>query len=231
MSDLYCTTRGELVRQFGEIARTGADCLLRAEPPQDTASEFARSVVDGLESAERSVDCRYLYDARGSGLYEEITRQPEYYPTRTEAAILRQHASDIRRQAGPVKLLELGSGSSIKTDRLLDVWVAANGSRTTYIPVDVSSSALVGATERIRQRLPSVQVIGIHGTYDDGLALLGAVGPVMGMFLGSTLGNFGAGAAQALLDTVAGHLPAGAWFLLGVDLVKDRGVLEGSTAS
>jgi L-histidine N-alpha-methyltransferase len=218
---------GTLLEEFRKATSSARNSLLDTLPQADVKMDFAHSVVDGLSNQERSLDCRYLYDARGSALYEQITQQQEYYLTRTESAILHDHADEIRRLSGPCTLLELGSGSSLKTDRLLAAWLAANGSeRVTYVPVDVSASALFQASVRIQQRLTGVRIIGVHGTYDEGLALLRETTPVIGMLLGSTIGNFGRHEAQTFFENVATHLAPGDQFLLGVDLAKEVDLLE-----
>jgi L-histidine N-alpha-methyltransferase len=215
-----------LIPRFKESKRKGIHDILDVKPEGKT-NAFAHSVVAGLAHPNPTLDCQYLYDERGSRLFEEITRQPEYYLTRTEAAILDRHAEDIQKRVDTSNLLELGSGSSVKTDRLLDVWVSGNGSgQTTYIPVDVSESALSEAAERIRSRFPTVQVIGINGAYENGLALLAETQPVMGIFLGSSIGNFTEEDEESFLRVMSKKLRPNGRFLLGVDLVKDAAVLE-----
>lgn len=220
-----CLRPGELRDSFAAAVRRGGHTLLRAQGDRDVRSDFARSVVAGLSAQPRSLDCRFLYDARGSHLYEQITATPEYYPTRTEASILRAHAQGLRRRVGPLPLVELGSGSSVKTDLLLRAWSEA-GPDVVYAPVDVSRSALRGASERIGQASPAVTFVGVHGTYQHGLQVLEQAGPALGIFLGSTLGNFGRDDTEAFLRAVAEALAGGGRFLLGVDLVKDSAVLE-----
>ena len=216
----------ELIPRFKESERKRNHDILNVKTDAN-ANTFAHSVVAGLDRDNPSLDCRYLYDERGSRLFEEITRQPEYYLTRTEASILDRHAQDIRKQAATATLLELGSGSSVKTDLLLDAWVSQNGSRRmTYIPVDVSTSALSDAAERIRSRFPSVKVIGINGEYEHGLSLLPEIHPVMGLFLGSSIGNFNEQDEESFFRVLSRKLRPNGKFLLGVDLVKDRAVLE-----
>ncbi len=187
--------------------------------------EFARAAAVGLTDTPRWLPCQYLYDARGSGLFEEITRQPEYYPTRTEAAILERHAGEIRAATGPVSLLELGSGSSVKTSHLLSAYAEADGT-VDYIPVDVSPSALDLARQRIMREHPTVRVSGIVGRYEESFTSFREHSPLMVLFLGSTIGNFNHGESQAFWRRVSDALTPGDYFLLGVDLVKEKGVLE-----
>lgn len=184
--------------------------------------EFADSVARGLAQRPARLECRFLYDAYGSELYELITEQPEYYPTRTEAAILADCARRLREIAGPVTLLELGSGSSLKTDHLLRAW---NG-QARYIPVDVSESALLLASKDIRRYHPDVQIIGLNGTYEDVFPFFAEFSPLMLVFLGGTIGNLSEDEAATFFRRVVDNLNEGDYFLLGVDLVKDQGLLE-----
>jgi L-histidine N-alpha-methyltransferase len=191
----------------------------------DAVLEFARAALRGLSDTPRWLPCQYLYDARGSELFEAISRQPEYYPTRTEAGILERHARDIRDLTGPVTLIELGSGSSIKTSLLLSAYAAA-GDGVRYVPVDVSKSALEGARQRIEREHPTVELDSITGRYEEAFPLLHRYSPAMVLFLGSTIGNFNNGESLAFWRRVARDLAPGDYFLLGVDLVKDPEVLN-----
>jgi L-histidine N-alpha-methyltransferase len=187
--------------------------------------DFAEAVALGLSDTPRWLPSRFLYDARGSALFEQICELPEYYPTRTETAILRDLAPRLRALTGPVTLVELGSGSSVKTDHLLAAY-ARNGDRVRYVPVDVSASILRVAAERIEETFPSVNVASVHGDYEHAFPLLAAYAPTMLLFLGSTIGNFNHAESVAFWRRVAAAIPAGSWVLLGVDLVKDPAVLE-----
>lgn len=187
--------------------------------------EFAEAVALGLSDTPRWIPSRFLYDARGSELFEAITELPEYYLTRTESAILRREAARLRELTGPVTLVELGSGSSVKTDHLLAAYTA-DGSPVQYVPVDVSAAILRIAAERIEETFPSVNVEGVHGEYERAFPLLSAYAPAMLLFLGSTIGNFNHAESLAFWRRVANAVPAGSWVLLGADLVKDPAVLE-----
>jgi len=200
--------------------------IIPAPHPTGSAQlDFARSVAAGLDRRPRILESRFLYDARGSELYEEITRQPEYYPTRTEASILALRAATIARTTGPAILVEFGSGSSAKTGFLLSAYQDLT-SRVTYLPVDISRSALQSAATDIGSGYPEVQTIGIHGTYEAVLPLLEDLSPVMVVFLGSTVGNFDDAGADLFFRTLSGSLRSGDFFLLGVDLVKEPEILE-----
>ena len=196
-----------------------------AAPDAGEVLQFAHAAAVGLTDTPRWLPCQYLYDARGSALFEEITRQPEYYPTRSEARILERHAADIRDATGPVTLIELGSGSSVKTSYLLSAYAEANG-EVTYVPVDVSASALEQARERIGRLHPSVRVGGIVGRYEDAFPQFQRHSPAMVAFLGSTIGNFNNGESLAFWRRLERELAPGDYFLLGADLVKDKAVLE-----
>ncbi len=214
-----------LADDFQALLAGDRNLVLHAAEAVDSSLDFARSVAAGLARRPRSLECRFLYDARGSSLYERITEQPEYYPTRTEAAILARCAPRLRKLTGPVSLLEFGSGSSAKTDHLLAAWLNADPA-VRYIPVDVSESALKQASRTIAERRPQARIIGIHGTYQEVFPLLPEVSPVLVIFLGSTLGNFEEREATHFLRRLAAALGPEDRFLLGVDLVKEPAVLE-----
>jgi L-histidine N-alpha-methyltransferase len=194
-------------------------------PARGAVLEFAEAVALGLSDTPRWIPSRFLYDARGSQLFEAICDLPEYYLTRTEAGILRREARRFRELTGPVTLVELGSGSSVKTDHLLRAY-AESGAAVQYVPVDVSASILRIAAERIEETFPSVNVDGVHGEYERAFPLLDGYAPVMLLFLGSTIGNFNHAESLAFWRRVARAMPAGSWVLLGADLVKEPRVLE-----
>jgi len=191
----------------------------------DPSREFAVAVAEGLTSDPPWVPCRYLYDARGSELFESICEQPEYYLTRTEASILARRAGEIRKATGPVTLIELGSGTSVKTDYLLSAYANA-GTPVDYHPVDVSEAALRIAADTIQRRHPTVRVSGIVSTYEQAFPLFREHSPSMVVFLGSTLGNFDDEDSRGFWSAVQENLEPCDFFLLGVDLHKDRETLE-----
>lgn len=214
LQDSFCRN----MRQTGSI-------LLQTGRQEDKIREFARSVAAGLAARPRKLDCRFLYDTPGSALFEDICRQPEYYQTRTEAAILARHAAEIRAATGPVLLFELGAGCASKTGCLVRAY-HDDTLPLIYAPVDVSESALRRADSNIRSRWPAVQVIGIHGTYEDAFPLFRRTARAMVVFLGSTIGNLDDEEADGFWQTISTHLKTGDYFLLGVDLVKDQNMLE-----
>jgi L-histidine Nalpha-methyltransferase len=187
--------------------------------------DFAASVARSLNDSPPWLHCRFLYDRRGSELFQAICEQPEYYLTRTEASILRANANDIASVTGPVTLIELGSGDSAKTDYLLSAYAGA-GKPILYVPIDISIAALDAARREIVRRHPTVTVTAIAGTYDEAFPLIRRFSPSMVIFLGSTIGNFNQLEADAFWTTVAAALEPGDHFLLGVDLVKDGAILN-----
>jgi len=191
----------------------------------DPVVEFAQEVEAGLSERPMSLPCRFLYDQRGSELFEEICKLPEYYLTRTEASILEENSSKIRELTGHVSLIELGSGTSVKTDHLLTAY--GNGdTKVRYIPVDVSESAIQVAAKSIEAKHPNVDVDGIVGTYESAFPLFRQYSPSMVVFLGSTIGNFRKVGSEQFWGQIEGSLDSEDFFLLGADLVKDPDVLE-----
>jgi dimethylhistidine N-methyltransferase len=196
------------------------------EPDTATAEAVAAAAREGLLGRRKHLPPWLLYDERGSALFDEITRLPEYYPTRTERAILERDAPEIVAAAGPpLEVVELGSGSAAKTDLLLGELVA-HQRHVTYVPVDVSPAALDAAAARLA-RLPRVTVRPLVARYPEELGRLGAPNGArrLVLFLGSNIGNYDPGAARALLAGVGRSLRAGDALLLGADLRKARGVL------
>jgi iron(II)-dependent oxidoreductase len=191
----------------------------------DSSEGFAQSVVRGLSDHPRWLHCRYLYDAAGSEIFERICEQPEYYQTRTEAALLGEHAAELRRLVPAATVVELGSGSSVKTRQLLRAWTAG-GDAARYVPVDVSRTMLAASCAALAAEHPSLAVHGIAASYERAFPLLRAHSPLVLLFLGSTIGNLNPPEMAAFLDRVSAALTAGDHLLLGVDLVKDVRTLE-----
>ncbi len=174
----------------------------------------------GLTATPKTLPSKYFYDARGSDLFEQITRLPEYYPTRTEEAILTRYADQIAAAAGrPDTLVELGSGSSTKTRLLLDA-LAAAGRLRRYVPVDVSSSALEGALDTLAVDYPALELHGVVADFEAHLDRLPSTGGRLIAFLGSTIGNLDPAERSRFLRGLRSGLGAGDAFLLGADLVK-----------
>ena len=188
---------------------------------EDLADALQRDVRRGLSAEPKELPPKYFYDDRGSQLFDEITRLPEYYPTRCERAILVERAREIATGSGADTLVELGSGTSEKTRLLLDA-----GDFERYIPFDVSESTLRAAGESLERDHPGLEVHGVVGDFDHHLGLIPHVGRRLVIFLGGTIGNFGPAERKRFLADVAGDLEPGDAFLLGTDLVKDVSRLE-----
>jgi dimethylhistidine N-methyltransferase len=185
---------------------------------------FAEAVIDGLSQRQKVIPARFFYDRRGSELFEAITRLPEYYPTRTETALLRDHAPDIARLAGTARtVVEFGSGSSAKTPLVL------NAVRPeAYLPVDISGDFLREAAVALAEQHPEIQVTPVTAdfTHELDLASMNVRGPLLGFFPGSTIGNFGPGAAIDLLRNFAATLGADARLVIGIDTRKNPRLIE-----
>jgi len=191
----------------------------------DWRSALADDVRAGLTAKPKRLPPKYFYDARGSELFEDITRLPEYYLTRAETAILIDVADVIVRNIRPVELVELGSGSSRKTRLLLEA-MHRHRSGGRYAPLDVSEDALAGAADALGADYDWLQFDGFVGDFTCDLGRLPRRGPRLVAFLGSTIGNFTPAERATLLAGLRAGLADGDRFLLGVDLVKDRATLE-----
>jgi iron(II)-dependent oxidoreductase len=217
MSPIIRTQRPWLAQDHGAF-------VVHADPVREAPLAFALSVAAGLDDQPRWLDARYLYDDAGSLLFEQITRQPEYYQTRTEDRLLARHARAIREAVGDVTLVELGAGSASKTRRLLDAWTERGPSR--YVPIDVSAAPLHEACAELSRRYPSLRVEAIASCYERALPVLRQVSPMVVAFLGSSLGNLGRYEQDDFLGLVAAHLAPGDFFLVGLDFAKDAATLE-----
>ncbi|UFS69782.1 L-histidine N(alpha)-methyltransferase [Geomonas sp. RF6] len=220
-----------LRRKFRKAALGSGVTILRGLSHSDPVLDFARAAAAGLKAPPYRLESRFLYDAQGSALFDLITQQPEYYLTRTESALLAAHSGGIRTRTGPVPLAELGSGSSVKTHHLLQAWLdsasaSGRGTPVRYIPIDVSESALTSACQSIFASHPAVRVIGVNSEYHRAFPLFHELSPLLVLFLGSSIGNFPEEETAPFLATLADALSPGDFFLLGVDLVKDRATLE-----
>lgn len=186
--------------------------------------EFAQAVITGLSQAQKTVPARFLYDQRGSQLFEAISKCPEYYPTGAEIDILRRRSGEIAQITSPgCTVVEFGSGSSVKTPLLLDQVDPA-----AYVPIDISEEFLHESAARIRQRYPDLRVLPVAGDFTQpiSLPLQARCNPALGFFPGSTIGNFTPAAAARLLAGVASSLGADAYLVIGIDLRKDPQLLE-----
>ena len=190
----------------------------------DLARTLRTDVLTGLTADPKWLPPKWFYDARGSELFELITELPEYYPTRSERRILHDRAADIARHTRAGTLLELGSGYSTKTRLLLDALTAA-GTLTTYVPMDVSPSALDAAATRIVADFPGLRVHNIVGDLTRHLKYLPPGGDRLVAFLGGTIGNLVPAERAAFLADLRSVLTPGEHLLLGTDLVKSPRVI------
>jgi L-histidine N-alpha-methyltransferase len=184
------------------------------------ADALRRDVCDGLTRAPKSLPPKWFYDSVGSDLFDQITRLPEYYPTRAEAEILRARAADIAAASGADTLVELGSGTSEKTRILLDA-LRDGGSLRRFIPFDVDASVLESAGAAIGEEYPGIEIDAVCGDFEEHLGKIPHVGRRLVIFLGSTIGNLTTGPRAEFLAALADNLEPGDGLLLGTDLVKD----------
>jgi L-histidine N-alpha-methyltransferase len=189
-------------------------------------SPIADDVISGLSASPKRLPPRLFYDAAGSDLFEQITELPEYYLTRTERAILSQHASEMLKDAGEgLTLIELGAGTASKTRVIIEALLRQQMSATFY-PIDVSASALEIARDTLKSEFPALKVRPLVGDYSAGLSQLsGTPGRKLVLYIGSSIGNFEPDEAGALLKTIRKSLTTGDALLLGADMVKDEAVL------
>ena len=188
------------------------------------ANALRHDVRTGLSATPKWLPPKWFYDARGSELFEQITRLPEYYPTRAETAALRAAVPEIASLTKAHTVVELGAGSSEKTRLLLDA-LSGSGSLRAFVPQDVSTAALEATTEAIARDYPDLRVHGVVSDFTADLGRLPGESPRLVAFLGGTIGNFHPDERRAFLHSVAAVLEPGEWLLLGTDLVKDAGTL------
>ena len=192
-----------------------------AHPTADTG--LRADVLAGLAARPRAIPARWFYDHRGSELFEAITDLPEYYPTRTERALLSSSAGEIAALTGPGRaVVEFGSGSSAKTPLLL-----AAVAPSAYVPIDISGDFLRASAATLSDAFPGLPVHPLEGDFLRPLELPAAIGdaPRLGFFPGSTIGNMGAATAVDLLRSMAGTLGSRSLLLIGIDRIKDEAVL------
>ncbi len=191
-----------------------------------TSTAELEQLVDGLSAARKSISPKYFYDERGSRLFDDITRLPEYYLTNTELGIMRDNIAEIVTMVGKqASLIEFGSGSSLKTRILLEHL----SELAAYVPVDISSEHLHTSAEQIQDRFPHVDVLPVVADFTQAFALpKPMVMPIRNIiyFPGSTIGNFEHDAAMALLRVMHQEAGKGGALLIGVDLQKDPEIIE-----
>jgi len=192
--------------------------------PDHAERSLRRDALLGLTSTPRWLPPKWFYDARGSELFEEITRLPEYYQTRAESSILNARAGDIARRTGAHTLVELGSGSSEKTRLLLDA-LREGGTLRQYVPLDVSETALREAVAAIHGDYPGLAIHGVVADFTEHLDRIPGQTPRLVAFLGGTIGNFFPQERAGFLAALHRTLARGDWLLLGTDLVKSPEIL------
>lgn len=187
------------------------------------ADDFRAAVIAGLSQPERALPCRFLYDAKGSALFDAICELPEYYPTRTEMGILRDNAEAIADHMGAdTQLVELGSGSSTKVRILLDALELPH----SYVPIDISREHLTAAAQDIQDAYPDLRVEAICADFSQDIRLPPHLARRLGFYPGSTIGNFAPDEARTFLAQWNKRLGPGAAMLVGVDLRKDAAIVE-----
>lgn len=196
---------------------------IEAEAAERVDPAFRRDVLAGLSQPTKAIPARWFYDLRGSELFERITDLPEYYPTRTEIALLRRHAVDIAARVGRGRaVVEFGSGSSTKTPLLLAAIDPA-----AYVPIDISGDFLRASALQLGQTFPDLPIAPLEGDFTHTLSLPRAadLGPRLGFFPGSTIGNGSAASSVDLLRAMADTLGDDAMLLIGIDRRKSLSVL------
>lgn len=205
--------------------RTHAPGLVSHMGPADLEAQLRRDAKEGLTAPDKSIPSKWFYDYTGSMLFDEITRLPEYYLTRAERQILRERAADIVADTRADTMVELGCGLSEKTKLLLDAF-KRRGDLKRFLPFDVDGEVLKMAATELLERYPDLQVQGIVGDFERHLEAVKVPGTSLVIFLGSTIGNLNEEQRGSLLAQLSGALKSGDSFLLGMDLVKEVGVIE-----
>ncbi|MCW2369600.1 L-histidine N(alpha)-methyltransferase [Sphingobium sp. B11D3D] len=193
------------------------DLLDRCAPDEGT-SAFCEDVLSGLSQRQKAIPARWFYDLVGSELFEDITRLPEYYPTRTEVGLLKAHCGDVADVIGEGRVVvEFGSGSSLKTPHLL-----RQVNPSAYVPIDISGEFLLQSNADLAQLLPDLPIYPVEADFTKAVALPSALrgSAMLGFFPGSTIGNLAPFAATDLLRSMRDTLGHGSWLLIGIDRVK-----------
>lgn len=197
-------------------------------PAETRRDRFARDVVAGLTASPKRLPCCYFYDAVGSCLFETICALPEYYVTRAETAILQAHADEIASLfTEPTDLIELGSGSAAKTRLLIEAFLRRHDQQR-YLPVDICRTVLEESSLDLLRTYPALEILAVAGEYQEGLEALQtkANRRKLVLWLGSNIGNLDRAEAITFLARIAKTLTPGDRLLVGIDLRKDRQVLE-----
>jgi dimethylhistidine N-methyltransferase len=195
-----------------------------ASQAADVNARFRLDFLEGMSQPQKRIPCKYLYDDEGARLFEAICELDEYYPTRAETRILRDNLPEIAALIGPQRtIVELGSGSGVKTRLLLD----ALDTPVAYIPIDVSRKQLLESSDLLARDFPELQVLPLCADFTDDFALpRPEEDPAVIFFPGSTLGNFEPDQAEMFLERMAALIGSEGALLLGVDLKKDHALLH-----
>ncbi len=207
------------MQNMPEVRRVGAVRTRRAEQAHATMVAEVRAGL--MRRPLPELPCKYFYDERGSQLFEEITELAEYYPTRTETAILAAHAAEIVEAVRPLELAELGSGAGRKIRFFLDA-MREKGRLESVLLLEINEAYLRESVCRLQAAYPEARVRGVAGDFVSDLAALGPGGERLLLFLAGTIGNLHPDALGSFFEAAAGVLAPGDGFLVGVDLVKDE---------
>ena len=210
------------------------DSQLRYFKPHATKIEksFAEEISYSLNQNSKFINPKFFYDKKGSELFESICLLPEYYPTRTEIIILKKLEHDLPSYLDEnINLVELGSGTSVKTRLILDIFTKLQP-KTEYFPIDISE-ILTESSEQLLKDYDTLHITGIIDTYEGGLEFLKSYDDKKNLilFLGSSFGNFTPDDGKLFLEKIFSTMKSGDLFLIGLDLVKDKNILEIGRAS
>jgi len=187
--------------------------------------DLSQDVFMGLTADQKSIPSKYFYDERGSSLYEQICKLPEYYLTRTELSILQEKSDAIMEPFETGDLIELGSGANWKISKLIDAANDPQGENLRYVPVDVSESALVAASEDLLTNYPKLRVLGIVADFTRHMEVIPDDSAKFIIFFGSTIGNLNEAESQQFLQNVANSMKPEDRFLIGLDMIKPKTIL------
>ena len=188
---------------------------------------FSEEILHGFKKNKKSISPKFFYDKKGSELFDKICLLPEYYPTKTEISILKEIQTELSSYLDDsVRLVELGSGSSVKTRLILDVFAQIQN-KIEYFPIDISD-ILAESSEQLLHDYENLQITGIIDTYEGGLEFLKTYDKKKNLiiFLGSSFGNFSNSEGYEFLQKINSTMKSGDLFLIGLDLVKDKNILE-----
>ncbi len=218
----------EIIQKNQNYKKYVVDSKLQYFKPHATQIEktFAEEISSSLSRDSKYISPKFFYDKKGSDLFEKICSTPEYYPTRTEISILKQLQNELSSFLdGEFRLVELGSGSSVKTRLLLDILASQNN--VEYFPIDISE-ILAESSEQLLRDYKNLTITGIIDTYEGGLEFLKTYDKKKNLiiFLGSSYGNFSPIDGYKFLEKVHSTMKSGDLFLIGLDLVKEKEILE-----